>query len=183
MIQEEWTFVQGFENYEISSFGNVRSWVNNTSKRMTSSRLLKPSFDKNGYTSVTLYPNSYTRAKRMLIHRLVALHFIPNPDEFTQVNHKDEDKSNNIVTNLEWCTPKYNLKYSSIHSRGMKTKNKKKTSNAEKPVIGFKDGIIVYSFKSIAEAARESGCSRWGIRRCLLKQIKQIKGIEWKYNT
>ena len=182
MLQEEWKIIEGFENYEISSLGNVRSWLNNASKRMTEPRLLKPSFDKNGYVSVSLYPNSYTRAKRILIHRLVALYFTPNPNSYTQVNHKDENKSNNNKDNLEWCTPKYNLEYSSIHSRGIKTKNLRKTSNAEKPIIGFK-GNIVYSFKSIAEAARKTECSRWGIKRCLLNQIKQTKGIVWQYNT
>ena len=58
MLQEEWKIIEGFENYEISSLGNVRSWLNNASKRMTEPRLLKPSFDKNGYVSVSLYPNS-----------------------------------------------------------------------------------------------------------------------------
>ena len=110
------------------------------------------------------------------------MYFIPNPYGYTQVNHKDENKSNNNKDNLEWCTPKYNLEYSSIHSRGIKTKNLRKTSNAEKPIIGFK-GNITYSFKSIAEAARKTECSRWGIRRCLLNQIKHTKGIVWQYNT
>ena len=88
------------------------------------------------------------------------------------------------LSSLLWCTrtPKYNLEYSSIHSRGIKTKNLRKTSNAEKPIIGFK-GNIVYSFKSIAEAARKTECSRWGIRLCLLNQIKHTKGIVWQYNT
>lgn len=183
MKQEEWKVIQGFENYEISNLGNVRSWLNNASKRMTIPRLLKPSFDKNGYTSVSLYPNSYTRAKRISIHRLVAKAFIPNPNDYTQVNHKDENRSNNKATNLEWCTPSYNLNYSSIHSKGLKTKNLKKTSNAEKPIVGFKNGNLIYHFKSIAEAARETECSRWGIRRCLLNQVKHTKGIKWQYST
>lgn len=180
-MQEIWKTVQGFENYDISNLGNVRSWVDNASKRRTSPKLLKPSPDKNGYVSVSLYLNSSTRAKRILIHRLVAITFIPNPNGLPQVNHKDENKSNNRIDNLEWCTSKYNLIYSSIHKKGLETKNRNKTSNSEKPIIGIKNDIIIYRFKSIAEAARKSKCSRWGIRRCLLKQIKQTKGIEWHY--
>ena len=180
-MQEIWKTVQGFENYEVSNLGNVRSWIDNTPKRRTLPKLLKLSPDKNGYVSVSLYLNSFIRAKRILIHRLVAITFIPNPNNLPQVNHKDENKSNNRTDNLEWCTSKYNLSYSSIHKKGLETKNKNKTSNSEKPILGIKNGIIIYRFKSIAEAARESECSRWGIRRCLLKQIKQTKGIEWQY--
>ena len=144
-MQEIWKTVQGFENYDVSNLGNVRSWVDNASKRRTLPKLLKPSPDKNGYVSVSLYLNSFT------------------------------------IDNLEWCISKYNLSYSSIHKKGLETKNKNKASNSEKSIIGIKNNIIIYRFKSIAEAARKSECSRWGIRRCLLKQIKQTKGIEWHY--
>ena len=111
-----------------------------------------------------------------MAHQLLMRTFVPNPDKLPHINHIDGNKLNNALTNLEWCTPKYNLEYSSIHSRGIKTKNLRKTSNAEKPIIGFK-GNITYSFKSIAEAARKTEWSRWGIRRCLLNQIKHTKGI------
>ena len=181
MTTEKWESIKYFEKYEISNLGNVRSWVNNASKLTKVPKILKPSVGKNGYLFVTLYPNSKYRPKRISIHRLVALHFITNPNNYDIVNHIDENKSNNIVTNLEWCTSKYNLEYSSIHARGIKTKNLNKTSNSEKPVSGFKNGILIFSFKSIAEAARETKCSRWGIRRCLLKQIEQTKDIKWQY--
>ena len=89
--------------YEISNLGNIRSVYNNN-------KPLKLSIGKNKYVTVSLYKNKI--GKTFNVHRLVAQVFIPNPNNLPCVNHKDENRSNNCVDNLEWCTYLYNnIKY------------------------------------------------------------------------
>ena len=115
-MMEEWKAIPGYEGlYEVSNMGNVRNVRRNT--------LLRLSKDCYGYIQVSLYKNG--RRTGLRVHRLVAEAFIPNPDNLPQVNHKDEDKSNNRVDNLEWCDSKYNLNYGTarIRSRNTNIKN------------------------------------------------------------
>ena len=99
---EEWRAVPGYEGlYEVSNIGNVRNVRRNT--------LLRLQKTNNGYIQVWLYKNGISTGLK--VHRLVALTFIPNPDNLPMINHKDEDKTNNRVENLEWCDAKYNNTY------------------------------------------------------------------------
>ena len=101
-MKEIWKPIEGYEGlYEISSYGRVKSLRRNI--------ILIPKKELTGYLRCNLYLNK--NMKTVSIHRLVAQAFIPNPDNLPQVNHKDEDKSNNRVDNLEWCTVKYNNDY------------------------------------------------------------------------
>lgn len=105
---EEWRPVPGYEGlYEVSSYGRVRN-----SKTY---RILK-AWITFGYLMVEL-----SGRKRFYVHRLVAETFIPNIEKLPQVNHKDEDKTNNRVDNLEWCTAKYNINYGSRTERQKNT--------------------------------------------------------------
>ena len=105
---EEWRPIKGYEGlYEVSNTGLVRNVVKG--------RYLKPGFDKNGYLKCVLSKGGKQRT--VYIHRLVATAFIPNPDGLPQVNHRDEDKTRNVVDNLEWCTSKYNVNYGSAQER------------------------------------------------------------------
>jgi hypothetical protein len=98
---EIWKDIDGYKGYyQISSFGHV--------KNIITGNILKPSKSKSGYLHITL---CYKKKKDLLIHRLVALAFIPNPNKYRYVNHKDENKENNNVNNLEWCTVAYNNSY------------------------------------------------------------------------
>ena len=97
---EIWKDVPDYEGYQISNLGNVYSLKSN--KMLTKQ-------DKRGYLVVTLYKDN--KKHYISVHRLVALAFIPNPYHYEQVNHKDEDKKNNVVENLEWCTSEYNINY------------------------------------------------------------------------
>lgn len=99
--QELWKQIQGYEGlYAVSTYGNVMS--------LRSKKILKP-LNSHGYDRVVL--SFKGKIERCLVHRLVAQAFIPNPDGLPQINHKDENKKNNFVDNLEWCTPLYNTRY------------------------------------------------------------------------
>lgn len=108
---EEWRKIVGYEGlYEVSSLGRVRSLDKYDSiNRFYEGRILKLFADRLGYLSVVLYSNS--KRKHYLVHRLVAEAFILNPDNLPQVNHRDENPSNDNVDNLEWCDGKYNVNY------------------------------------------------------------------------
>ena len=114
-MEEIWKDIEGYEGlYEVSSYGRVRSlgqFVNHNygGYAYRKGRLLKPGLGSRGYLSVTLSKNGIQ--KQYTVHRLVAQAFIENPDNLPQVNHKDEDRTNNNVTNLEWCDAKYNVNY------------------------------------------------------------------------
>ena len=115
-MKEEWRKIQGFEDaYMISNLGRVKS-LQRTRKSKNGSicpvpeRILSQNTDKDGYKSVALSKNHKLYYFR--VHRLVAVAFIPNPNNFTLINHKDENPANNIVSNLEWCNQSYNTSYS-----------------------------------------------------------------------
>jgi hypothetical protein len=98
-MKEIWKTIEGFSRYKVSSQGNV--------KNNKTGRILKPSFTNKGYLMVSLSKDS--KVKRFLLHRLVALHFLPDKNEC--VNHKDGNKLNNCVSNLEWTTNLQNQKH------------------------------------------------------------------------
>lgn len=101
MIEEVWKDI--FENYEISNLGRLKSKATKQFMRLEKS--------KKGYLITKIIING--KRTRMGVHRLVAIAFIPNPNNYPQVNHKDENPENNSVDNLEWCTNKYNANYGS----------------------------------------------------------------------
>ena len=110
-MEEIWRPIAGFEGlYEVSSTGQVRNHRG---------KLLRPGPDHNGYLKCVLCKKG--KRKTIYIHRLVAEAFIPNPMCLKQVNHMDEDKSNNNVENLEWCDAKYNVNYGSAQEKRVKT--------------------------------------------------------------
>lgn len=112
---EEWRPVIGYEGlYEVSNLGRVRSvdrYVKSKGESywLRKGKMLSPAKDKNGYLKVNLSCNGKNNIIR--VHRLVAQVFIHNPDNLPEINHKDEDKTNNRVDNLEWCDRKYNNNY------------------------------------------------------------------------
>lgn len=121
-MKEIWKDIEGYEGlYQISNLGRVKSlekYVNtaikNNTKVKRKEQILKQ-YNKNGYLQVTLTHNN--KRKYFGVHRLVANAFIPNLNNYPQVNHKDENTLNNCVDNLEWCTAKYNCNYGTRNSR------------------------------------------------------------------
>ena len=137
---EEWRPIEGYEGlYEVSSYGRVRSLdrfiVDSLGhKRFYKGKVLSPIKDKNGYLSVKLQEGN-----KHNIHRLVAQEFIENPDNLPQVNHKDENKSNNRVDNLEWCDQAYNNLYGTRLERFINTKIKNGYVNEENVGLSKKE--------------------------------------------
>ena len=159
-MTEELKDIKDYEGlYAITRDGNVWSYKSN--------KFLKHKLAR-GYHQVILCKEG--KGKTYYIHRLVAKVFIPNPDNLPQVNHKDEDKSNNCVENLEWCDVKYNINY------GTRTKRAAK-----------KQSIPVYceelnrTFNSQVEAAKELGLNRCNIVSCCKGKRKTTGGYHWRY--
>ena len=112
-MKELWKDIKGYEGlYMISSYGRVYSFYSKDFLTLTE--------NKYGYLQVSLYKNS--KKKSFKVHRLVSEAFIPNPDCLSCINHRDEDKTNNKIDNLEWCTYKYNNNYGTKNTRANKTK-------------------------------------------------------------
>jgi hypothetical protein len=174
---EEWKPIIGFEgNYEISSFGRVKAL--GVYNHPISIRKL--SQHKNGYLMISLWKEN--REKRPLVHRLVAIHFIPNPESKSEVNHKKGIKTDNRATELEWVTTRQN------HLHAFRELGKKNPiilgadNHRSKPVIQFsKDGLFIKRFVSVTYAARSLGGSISKISAACLGRQKTSGGFKWKY--
>lgn len=122
---EIWKDIDGYIGiYQVSNMGNVRSLQREEFKCAQGYRVrkgveLKPSQDQKGYLMVNLYKNGKGRSRR--VHRLVAEAFIDNPMHLSEINHIDENKKNNVVSNLEWCTSSYNKMYGNGNASRSKT--------------------------------------------------------------
>ena len=168
---EIWKPINGYdEKYMISNFGRIYSVYSNV--------FLTGCSNGKGYQTVLLSDTDNIRTRKY-IHRLVASEFIDNPTDLPEVNHKDEDKENNNINNLEWCTKLYNMNYGTRNKRvSDKLINNIYTS---KPVIAVEiETGIVLEFKSIKDAKR-SGFLCSSISRCCNNKIKKHKGYTWKY--
>ncbi len=130
-MMENWRDVLGFEgHYQVSDQGNVRSVDRHIKDggrtRLYRGKSIKQFLDHKGYKVVTLSKQGVL--KQIKVHRLVAGAFIPNPLELPEINHKDEQKCNNCVANLEWCTTQYNTSYGTRAARMVATKRAKTAS-------------------------------------------------------
>ena len=128
-MEEIWKEVnlENTSRYEISTYGNVR---------LKNGKPIKTRKKKNNYIIVDLSDDFHNR-KTFGVHRLVALTFIPNPNNYPIINHKDENPSNNRVNNLEWCTPKYNSNYGNIKEKQRLAKLNK-YNGIDNPMYGRK---------------------------------------------
>lgn len=175
-MREEWRPVKDYEGlYEVSNRGNVKSL---NYKRTGKERILKARKHKNGYLHVILCKDG--KAKEYLVHRLVASAFCENQMGYTEVNHLDEDKTNNCADNLEFCSGSYNCNYGTRNKRiAEKITNNPKIS---KPVIAIdvRTGLIL-EFASAHEAEKETGIDNSNIIKCCKGKRNSCGGFYWMY--
>ena len=174
---EVWKDVLDFEGlYKVSDKGNIYSMERkNSIGKKCGGRMLRPSYHTNGYLQVDLRKDGIRISK--LIHRLVAEAFIPNTNSHLEINHKDENKTNNNVENLEWCTREYNMNHGTRNARASQTQSKKVKA------INIKTGEVL-AFNSGKEAKSKGGYSRG----CVSQACQGIycggniyRGHRWSY--
>ena len=168
-MEEIWKPIKGYESlYEVSNLGNVKRLY-----RCRKERILKQCI-RNKYYCVCLCKNNIHQI--FSIHRLVAEAFIPNPDNLPCVNHKDEDKTNNRVENLEWCTHIYNNNFG--------TRNERISDSLSKPINQYtKDGVFIRQWKSAREASKTLGIYRRNIQMVCYGKVyrRTAGGFIWRY--
>lgn len=192
---EEWRDVVGYEGrYQVSSWGRVKAMARQIYSgffinSIVPEKILKPRPNKNGRLTVNLTLNGKQKNKQ--VHRLVAMAFLIKPgEEYDQVNHKDENPRNNYVSNLEWCTGKYNANYGIHHLNNQKMhhiveqRNRLNSYGAEKPVLCIdEDGCIIRRYKSLREAARVLKVSSSHISACCKGKRLSVGGYRWVYDN
>ena len=172
-MQEIWKDVEGYEGkYQVSNLGRMRILKN---------MILQTT--PTGYISINLYKNG--KGKRTSVHRLVAKAFIPNPENKPYINHKDTNRSNNCINNLEWCTPKENTQHSIKYGNSknllkrletIREKYKRKINQYDL------DGNFIKQWDSLNEAARFLNKKSSGpISNCCSGKIKTAYGYKWEY--
>lgn len=166
--------IPGYEGlYSVDENGNIYSLRNHI--------ILKPNKNWKGYLQYSLCKNG--KRQLFLGHRLVAMTFIPNPNGLPSINHIDENKENNSVSNLEWCTHSYNKKYSTYklteHYARLAELHR---AHLSKTVIQMdKSGRTIATFKSLKEAEEQTGINLKNISRVCNGFRKTAGGYIWKY--
>lgn len=189
-MKEIWKDITGYEGlYQISNTGIIRSHdrliVIPPNPKSTygfsyikKGQIIKQITDKSGYMKVLLYDKNSNR-KNAFVHKLVAIEFVDNTDNLPQINHKDENKSNNCVSNLEWCTAKYNTNYGTC----IKKRSEKQiyNNNRVKAVAKIGDnGEIIEEYISMRNAARVNKLPQSNIFKSCNNNIK-CGGYLWRY--
>lgn len=156
---EIWKKIEGHEQYEVSNYGRVRS------KR----KVLKPFVNGRGYYRVEIGHKNLR-----FVHRLVAEAFIENPNGYPIINHKDEDKTNNHVSNLEWCTHKYNSNYGTTPIRC--------SEKSRMPVIQVLPNGEIVKWESLRAIERELGYSHANISKACKGYYKKAYKCKWYFD-
>ena len=161
---EHWKAIAGYEGlYEVSDMGRVKSLNYN---HTGTEKILKPGKNNCGYLHVVLCKDGHE--KTVKVHRLVADAFIPNQNNLETVNHKDEDKTNNVASNLEWMSREDNKRYSANKSVKMFDKS---------------TGELLATFPSLHEAERVTGTNNGNISSCCNGKYKSAGGYVWSFTT
>lgn len=178
-MKEVWKSVDipGFEKlYEISNYGRLKA-LERIIHHKHKDEIRKEHFitlcnDKDNYKIAVLKGNGIK--KTIKIHRLVASAFIPNPNNYKEVNHKDENKTNNNVNNLEWCSHSYNMLYG---TRGIRTGNKLKKSINQYDL----DGNFIRTWNGSKDIKKEINICNTSVLKCCRNKQKTAGGYIWKF--
>ena len=163
-----WLPIKGAKDYFVSDDGDVISY-----RRYKKGRVLKQTIGNHGYRMVNIYYDNKTHRCRT-VHRLVAETFIPNPNNLPDVNHKDENRTNNKATNLEWCNLSYNRTYGTAHERHK--------ALCSKPCVQKTlEGTFIAYYPSTAEAERQTGIHNGNISSVCRGECHTAGGYRWEY--
>ena len=171
-MKEEWRDIIGYEGYyQVSNLGRVRGIDRiDSSGRLIKGKIKNIRHTHDGYCITSLSKNNIKKNYR--VHRLVAQAFIPNPNNLPEVNHKDENKDNNAVDNLEWCDGKYNVNYGTGIERRIKKQGK--------PVIAInKENGLILTFDNMSEASRILNINRSNLTAVINKNNRTAGGYYW----
>lgn len=180
-MEEIWKTIDGYPDYMISSMGRVKSldreilnrWGNGY--RLIKGKILKGGKHR-GYLYVSLSRNG--KCKTFTVHKLVAQHFIPNPNNLSEIDHINTDRTDNRVENLRWCTHKEN-------QNNTVTKSKMKLNKSKsKPILQFsKDGEFIKKWNSCSDIKRELGYNQSSISACChnMKSYHTAYGYIWGF--
>ena len=190
---EVWKDIPGYEGlYQVSDMGRIKRIAGYKKRNKWGSytilpeKYMKSSFDKDGYLRIGLAKDR--ERKTYHVHRLVALAFLPNPNNYPQINHKDENKQNNAVDNLEWCTCSYNINYGTRNDKIASKYNKKKRTGAD-PNSKFARKVAQYDlagnlirvWASISLVEQELGANHSSIIQNCQGKRKMVYGYKWAY--
>ena len=162
-MMEIWHDTEGYEGlYQVSNKGHVKSL------KWGKERILRPMINSSGYYHIGLYNDGVRKAFRL--HRLVAEAFIPNPDNLPEINHRDENKKNNCVENLEWCDRGYNINYGTRNER------------VSRKILQYsKSGDFIREWTGALEVERVLGINNSHIIQCCKDKRKSAGGFVWRY--
>ena len=173
-MKEEWRDIKGYEGlYQVSNMGRVKS----LNYRHTGKEKILEGYDNShGYLYANLYKDG--KRKQCRINRLVAQAFLENPEGYTDVNHRDENKQNNCMENLEWCDRSYNINYGTRNKKA----GKRISEKLSKPVFSVdkETGLIMY-WESTREAERCTVIPHQNIIQCCKGKRKSAGNHIWFY--
>lgn len=175
--KEIWKDIANYEGlYQISNLGRVKSLNYRKTKK---SKVMKTKIDRNGYETISLCKKN--KIKTFLVNQLVAKAFIPNPNNYKETNHKDEDKLNNCVENLEWCTRSYNINYGKRNEKcSMKLKQIK--FKIKKVYQYDLQGNLIKVWDSVTNISNYYKISKSHISNVCRKNKNFFKEYYWSYS-
>ena len=174
-VNEIWKDIPGYENlYQISSTGRVKSL---NYRGTGEEKVLRPGLSSSGYYYVSLFKNGERKSFRVQVHRLVALSFIPNPNNKECVDHINGIRNDNRSENLRWCTQKENMNFP------LARKNKINNPKLSKPILQIDKvtGEVINEFPSTKEAERQLEIYQGNISSCCNGKLNTAGGFIWRY--